>query len=145
VGQRHDATTKALDALRLQYPSYADDLERSFLLRLALRLEDGEYGTLFREGLIGQELYNDLLREVAERRARSLSRPRLDLGLNIGDLIQEVPMFADLSSEHVEKIAALLRPRVHPGLPLSLPASGGLIQAARRAPGSSPGGRGRPA
>jgi CPA1 family monovalent cation:H+ antiporter len=112
AGQRHDATTKALDALRLQYPSYADDLERRFLVRLALRLEDGEYSTMFEEGLIGQELYNDLLREVGERRSRSLRRPRLDLGLNIGDLIQEVPMFADLSSEQLDKIAALLHPRV---------------------------------
>jgi len=112
AGQRHDATAKALDALRLQYPSYADDLERRFLVRMALRLEEGEYGTMFNEGLIGQEVYNDLLREVAERRERSLLRPRLDLGLNIGDLIQEVPMFANLSSEQLDKIAALLRPRV---------------------------------
>jgi CPA1 family monovalent cation:H+ antiporter len=67
---------------------------------------------MFDEGLIGQELYNDLLREVGERRDRSLSRPRLDLGLNIADLIQEVPMFADLSSDQLDKIAALLRPRV---------------------------------
>ncbi|MGH6920077.1 MAG: cation:proton antiporter, partial [Geminicoccaceae bacterium] len=31
AGQRHEATAKALDALRLQYPAYADDLERRFL------------------------------------------------------------------------------------------------------------------
>jgi len=112
AGQRYDATTKALDALRLQYPSYADDLERRFLVRLALRLEDGEYSTMFKEGLIGQELYNDLLREVAERRYRSLRRPRLDLGLNMADLIQQVPMFDGLSTEQLGKIGALLRPRV---------------------------------
>ncbi|MEM7023529.1 MAG: cation:proton antiporter, partial [Pseudomonadota bacterium] len=51
AGQRHDATAKALDALRLQYPTYADDLERRFLVRLALRLEEGEYGAMFGEGL----------------------------------------------------------------------------------------------
>jgi Na+:H+ antiporter len=112
TGQRHDATTKSLDALRLQYPSYADDLERRFLVRLALRLEGGEYQTMFDEGLIGQELYNDLRREVAERGSRALGRPHLDLGLNTADLIQQVPIFADLSADQLDKIGALLRPRV---------------------------------
>ena len=39
VGQRLSATARALDALRLQYPAYADALEQRFLRRLALRLE----------------------------------------------------------------------------------------------------------
>ncbi|MEM7021157.1 MAG: cation:proton antiporter [Pseudomonadota bacterium] len=112
AAQRYDATTKALDALRLQYPTYADDLERRFLVRLALRLEDGQYATMFEEGLIGQELYNSLRREVDERRSRTQRRPRLDLGLNTADLIQQVPLFADLSSDQLEKIGRLLRPRV---------------------------------
>ena len=112
AAQRYDATTKALDALRLQYPTYADDLERRFLVRLALRLEDGQYATMFEEGLIGQELYNSLRREVDERRGRTQRRPRLDLGLNMADLIQQVPLFADLSSDQLEKIGRLLRPRV---------------------------------
>jgi CPA1 family monovalent cation:H+ antiporter len=112
VSQRHDATTKALDALRLQYPSYADDLERRFLLQSALRLEGAEYKTLFDEGLIGQELYNDLHREVQARRTRAAGRPTLDLGLNTAELVQQVPMFADLSPEQLEKVSALLRSRV---------------------------------
>jgi monovalent cation:H+ antiporter, CPA1 family len=112
TAQRHDATATALDALRLQYPTYADDLERRFLLRSALRMEEREYQTMFDEGLIGQELYNDLRRDVSDRSSRALRRPRLDLGLNTSDLIQQVPMFAELSAEHLEKIAALLRPRV---------------------------------
>jgi monovalent cation:H+ antiporter, CPA1 family len=112
AGQRHDAVSKALDALRLQYPSYADDLERRFLLRSALRMEEREYRTMFDEGLIGQELYNDLRRDVAARSSRALQRPPLDLGLNTAELIQQVPIFAELSSEQLDKIAALLRPRV---------------------------------
>jgi CPA1 family monovalent cation:H+ antiporter len=112
IAHRHDATATALDALRLQYPTYADDLERRFLLRSAQRMEEREYQTMFEEGLIGQELYNDLRRDVSERSSRALRRPRLDLGLNTSDLVQQVPMFAELSAEHLEKIAALLRPRV---------------------------------
>lgn len=112
ASQRHDAVAKALDALRLQYPSYADDLERRFLLRSALRMEEREYQTMFDEGLIGQELYNNLRREVGKRSSRALRRPRLDLGLNTAELVQQVPMFAELSEEQLDKIAALLRPRV---------------------------------
>jgi CPA1 family monovalent cation:H+ antiporter len=112
AGQRHEAIGKALDAMRLQYPSYADDLERRFLLRSALRMEEREYQTMFDEGLIGQELYNDLRREVSERSRRALQRPRLDLGLDTPELIQQVPMFAELSPEQIDRIAALLRPRV---------------------------------
>jgi CPA1 family monovalent cation:H+ antiporter len=112
AGQRHEAVAKALDALRLQYPSYADDLERRFLLRSALRMEEREYQTMFDEGLIGQELYNDLRRDVSARSNRALRRPRLDLGLNTAELVQQVPMFAELSAEQLDRIAALLRPRV---------------------------------
>ena len=112
AGHRHDDVSKALDALRLQYPSYADDLERRFLLRSALRMEEREYRTMFDEGLIGQELYNDLRRDVAARSTRALQRPRLDLGLNTAELIQQVPLFAELSAEQLDKIAAMLRPRV---------------------------------
>ena len=112
AGQRHEAISKALEALRLQYPSYADDLERRFLLRSALRMEEREYQTMFDEGLIGQELYNDLRRDVSARSNRALRRPRLDLGLNTAELVQQVPMFAELSAEQLDRIAALLRPRV---------------------------------
>jgi CPA1 family monovalent cation:H+ antiporter len=49
---------------------------------------------------------------VSGRRSRALRRPRLDLGLNTAELIQQVPMFAELSAEQLDKIAALLRPRV---------------------------------
>ncbi len=112
AGQRREAVAKSLDALRLQYPSYADDLERRFLLRSALRMEEREYQTMFEEGLIGQELYNDLRRDVSARSSRALGRPRLDLGLNTAELVQQVPIFAELSTEQLDRIAALLRPRV---------------------------------
>ena len=76
VGQRLAATIRALDALRLQYPAYADALERRFLRQSALRLEAAEYQTLHDEGLIGQELYNDLRREVSSRAGRGRAAGR---------------------------------------------------------------------
>lgn len=111
LGHRLQATANALDALRLQYPAYADALERRFLRQSALRLEAAEYRTLFDEGLIGQELYNDLRREVQSRRAKAARRPRLDLGLDTRELVREFPLFAALDAQQIAKISALLRPR----------------------------------
>jgi monovalent cation:H+ antiporter, CPA1 family len=111
IGQRLAATVRALDALRLQYPAYADALERRFLRQSALRLEAAEYQTLHAEGLIGQELYNDLRREVNSRRARAERRPRLDLGLATRELVQDFALFQGLSPAQLDKITALLQPR----------------------------------
>jgi CPA1 family monovalent cation:H+ antiporter len=111
VGQRLGATARALDALRLQYPAYADALEQRFLRRSALRPEAGEYRSLFDEGLIGPELYNDLRREVLSRQATAELRPHLDLGLATRELVGEFALVTGLEVEQLDKIAALLRPR----------------------------------
>jgi CPA1 family monovalent cation:H+ antiporter len=110
VGQRLAATVRGLDALRLQYPAYADALERRFLRQTALRMEAAEYRTLHAEGLIGQELYNDLRREVEAREAAAAPRPRLDLGLATRELVADFPLFAGLEPAQLDKITALLKP-----------------------------------
>jgi len=109
--QRQDMTGAALEALRQQYPSYADLLERRFLNRFALRREDLEYRTLFEEGVIGPELHSSLRREIKLARSEVELRPRLDLGLETRELIAKVPMFANLSEQHLDAVAHLLRPR----------------------------------
>ena len=111
VGQRLQATTAALDALRLQYPAYAEALQRRFLLQSGLRLEDAQYQALFQEGLIGRELYNNLQREVLTRRAKASARPQLDLGLDTRELVRKFPLFKTLGHADLEKISRLLRPR----------------------------------
>jgi monovalent cation:H+ antiporter, CPA1 family len=111
VEQRLEATTSALDALRLQYPAYAEALQRRFLLQSGLRLEEAQYQALFQEGLVGRELYNNLQREVLTRRADASARPQLDLGLEVRDLVRQFPLFKTLGHADLEKISRLLRPR----------------------------------
>ncbi|HEX6113880.1 MAG TPA: cation:proton antiporter [Geminicoccaceae bacterium] len=111
VDQRLQATTTALDALRLQYPAYAQALQRRFLRQSGLRLESAQYQALFQEGLIGRELYNNLQREVSIGRAEASVRPNLDLGLDIRELVRQVPLFKSLAPGDLEKICQLLRPR----------------------------------
>jgi monovalent cation:H+ antiporter, CPA1 family len=111
VAQRLQATTAALDALRLQYPAYAEALQRRFLREAGLRLESAQYQALLEEGLIGRELYNELQREVAAGRAAAAARPHLDLGLDTRELVRQYPLFETLGPADFDKIRRLLRPR----------------------------------
>jgi CPA1 family monovalent cation:H+ antiporter len=108
---RREMTSAALEALRQQYPSYAENLERRILNRTWLRREDMEYRSLFEEGVIGPELYSDLRRKVQLSRSEVEVRPRLDLGLETRQLISKVPIFAKLTTVQLDTIAHLLWPR----------------------------------
>ena len=77
---RSEETTRGLDTLRLQYPEHAEALERRFLLQSALLREEAEYRDLFEEGLIGRELFDDLIRELKDEERVAKVRPPLDLG-----------------------------------------------------------------
>ena len=108
---RHDMTGVALEALRQQYPAYAEELERRILHKIWLRQEDMEYRTLFEGGVIGPELYSALRREVQLTRTEIEKRPRLDLGLKTRELIAKVPIFGKLTQAQLDTIGNLLRPR----------------------------------
>jgi monovalent cation:H+ antiporter, CPA1 family len=102
-------TTSALDALRRQYPQYAAALEARFLRQSAMRREMGRYDTLFQEGLIAPEVYEDLKGSVEDRKKEA--RPRFDLGLDTRELIGRLDLFADLTDQQLERVQKLLRPR----------------------------------
>ena len=108
---RHDMTGVALEALRQQYPAYAEELERRILNKIWLRREDVEYRTLLEDGVIGPELYSALRREVQLTRTEVEVRPRLDLGLETRQLISKVPIFAKLTEVQLDTIERLLLPR----------------------------------
>lgn len=108
---RRDSVAKALDALRLQYPDYAADLERRFLLRIATQREEREYRALYADHLIGSELFSDLERGIDRTRATVERGPRLDLGMRTRDLVAQFPLFKNLTSDQIDKVVRLLRPR----------------------------------
>jgi CPA1 family monovalent cation:H+ antiporter len=111
IAGRAEATARALDALRLQYPEHADMLETRFLEQSGLRLLISRYRDLFEEGLIGGELFDDLEQEHAER-LLSGRLPPLDLGLQTEELIRSFPMFSGLEPREVRALIPLLRPRL---------------------------------
>ncbi len=102
LARREEAAESALEGLRLQYPGYAEELERQYLRRTALRLEEREYDILFADGLIGPELHTKLRQQIQRARAEVEPRPKLDLAVRKTELVGQFPLFADLD-ERVRK------------------------------------------
>jgi monovalent cation:H+ antiporter, CPA1 family len=108
--RRREAAGDALDALRRQYPDYVAAFEIRFLRQSALRQETERYQALFEEGLIPQELYDDLKRGVAGASATE-PRPRFDIGLDTHRLIERLDILSGLDERQLGRVAMLLRPR----------------------------------
>ena len=109
LNRRIDLVETALDGLRLQYPGYAEELERRFIRRTALRLEEREYTAMRDDGLIGAEVFTTLMQDLAARRAAEEKRPKLDIALRRTDLVRRLPLFADLDAATLKRLGRALR------------------------------------
>jgi monovalent cation:H+ antiporter, CPA1 family len=109
---RLEATTRAIEALKLQYPEYAAALERHFLMQTGLTMEMSLIRQLAKDGVIGGELHNALEREHAHERRKSSERMLLDLGLRTEDLIPRFDMFRGLESAEIKALARLFKSRL---------------------------------
>lgn len=116
LARRIEAVETALESLRLQYPGYAEELERRFIRRTALRLEEREYGAMREDGLINAEVHAKLTEGVAQRRAAAEARPPLDIALQRIELIRRFPLFAGIDEAGLRRLARALRTRyANPG------------------------------
>lgn len=111
LSRRIDAVETALEGLRLQYPGYAEELERRFIRRTALRLEEREYTAMQEDGLIGEELYTTLIQDIVARRTAAEGRPPLDVALRASDLVRQLPLFSDLDDVVLKRLGKVLRTR----------------------------------
>ncbi len=109
--RRKEVVDTAMEGLQLQYPGYADELQRRFIRRTALRLEEREYDTMFEDGLIGAELHATLRQDVLVRRSEAEKRPPLDLAPGRRELVQRLPIFADLDAEALKLLTRALKTR----------------------------------
>ncbi len=108
LARRTESVETALEGLRLQYPGYAEELERRFIRRTALRLEEREYTAIREDGLIGAEVHTTLMQGLTARRAAAEARPHLDVAVQWTQLVRQFPLFADLGEEALEEFGRSL-------------------------------------
>ena len=111
LSRRIEATETALEGLRLQYPGYAEKLQRRFIRRTALRLEEREYFAMREDGLIGSEVYTALIQELGMRRAAAEKRPHLDIAVQRAELVRQFPLFKDLDDAACKRLSRALKTR----------------------------------
>ena len=111
LARRLETVETALEGLRLQYPGYAEELERRFIRRTTLRLEEREYLAMREDGLIAAEVHNTLLQDLTARRTAAEVRPPLDIALQRMKLVRQFPLFADLDDTALKRLGRALKPR----------------------------------
>jgi len=107
--RREEETEQALDGLRLQFPGYAEQLERRLIRQIVLAQEEREYAALVDDGLIGPELWLSLIGRIQTRRAALEARPPLDLAVQKSELVRQFPLFADMDEAQRKRLARHLR------------------------------------
>jgi CPA1 family monovalent cation:H+ antiporter len=109
---RTKAVEDALLALKLQYPTYAEALQRQHLERVARVWEDRGYQALLSQGVVSGEVAQALTEEAKDRYPDIDRRPRLDTRMSAHELLAGVPLFANLSEDASTRIVRQLRPRL---------------------------------
>lgn len=109
--RRQEYLEAAIDTLRVQYPGYAEALERRMLRRIGVRFEEREYTRLREESLIGEELYDQIMRELAERRDHMSQRLRFNLQTGLDRRVRELPVFAGLEQATLHDLSMRLTMR----------------------------------
>lgn len=112
TGDRLVAVNAALQALKLQYPDYARELQRRYLGRIARQMELDNYQELAHQAMIGGEVLSELQQSVKQRWGGLDGRPELDTELTATQLIARVPIFQTLPDDKQARIAKLLKARL---------------------------------
>ncbi len=111
LGTRQAETQQAIEALRLQYPDYADALENKFLRMAGIRLEEQVYDEARDQMLIGPELHQNLMRDVEQIRRGCDIQPKLDLGMKTIELVRAHPLFDGLPAKQQKEVMRMMGPQ----------------------------------
>jgi len=111
LSQRVKAVETALQGLRLQYPGYSEELERRFIRRTALRLEEREYTLMRDDGLVDDEVFTALMQDLTARRVAVEERPSLDISLHWAELVRHFPLFAQIEDAALKRLGRALKTR----------------------------------
>ncbi|NBE08475.1 cation:proton antiporter [Paragemmobacter ruber] len=106
---RIEETGRELEGLRIQFPGYAEEVERRLIRRLVLRQEELEYDQYVQDGLIGPELKMALQQGIDDERARLAERPLLDLRMQRLDIVRSFHLFSGLDEATQAQLARRLK------------------------------------
>ena len=112
IETRLSSVDKAIEALRLQYPTYWNAFQERFLALAALRLENEAMERMQDENLLPASVVRDVIGELRAKR-REIERPlKLDLGLGVSELIGSTPIFEELSPANRKRLAKAANARL---------------------------------
>jgi len=112
LGERYTKSEKAKTMLKLQYPEHSAALEKNYLGRIALRLEESIFENMLENSIIDREVFADLENELDISSKKLDKIPELDLGLTPVKLVSAVSFFSNLDPVHLQKIVGLLKTRL---------------------------------
>jgi len=110
--ERYTNSEKAQTMLKLQYPIHSAALEKNYLGRVALRLEESIFENMLENSIIDKEVFADLEIELDLSSKKLDKIPELDLGLTPEKLVSAVSFLSNLDPAHLQKIVGLLKTRL---------------------------------
>ncbi|MFZ3584461.1 cation:proton antiporter [Loktanella sp. DJP18] len=112
VSRRREELERNIEAIRLQYPAFAHDLEQSMVQRYAHHEEIAQINTLLDSGVIAPDIARSLIAE-AEDLNRSVRRAgHIDIEHAKPELLRMLRLFEGFSDKQLADVAKRMRPAV---------------------------------
>lgn len=112
VNQRLIEVERHIDALRLQYPKFARDLDHAVLERYAYREEVDQVVQMRASGIISEDLSRNLRSEAESVHAGRRRAAAVDIRATTPELLSAFPVFSTLAEEDLKRLARRLKERV---------------------------------
>lgn len=112
VNQRLTEVERHIDALRLQYPKFARELDHAVLERYAYREEVEQVVQMREAGIISEDLARHLRSEAEDVHASRRRSSAVDIRVTTPELLRAFPVFSDLSEDDLKRVAKRLQERV---------------------------------
>ena len=114
--RREEECDRDLAGMRLQYPGHAEQVERGFIRKAQLALEERELRAAHDDGLIGPDLFAGLARRLEQRRRSAAAQPKLDLSRQKSEMVAQFALFSSLSPQRRRALTrALVTVYAEPG------------------------------
>jgi len=101
-----------IDALRLQYPKFARELDHAVLERYAYREEVEQVVQMREAGIISEDLARHLRSEAEDVHASRRRSGAVDIRVTTPELLRAFPVFSNLSEDELKRVAKRLQERV---------------------------------